>query len=109
MYTHTRTSKISHVVIWLLTWIHWALQPVLQEKSAAQRGEPMKMLHENTLILVKIQIQHFYVHLTHKHTFTRIHIQKQTNKETNKSFSNFFLFDFQNCRLFKIHTFISCS
>lgn len=90
IHTHTRTSKISHVVIWLLTWIHWALQPVLQEKSAAQRGEPMKMLHENTLILVKIQIQHFYVHLTH--TYTHLHAYIYKNKQTKKQTNHFPIF-----------------
>lgn len=88
MYTHTRTSKISHVVIWLLTWIHWALQPVRQEKSAAQRGEPMKMLHENTLTLVKKQIQHFYVQ-SHTHIYT--HTYTKTNKQRNKHFPIFFI------------------
>lgn len=40
-------------------WIRWALQLVHQEKSAAQRDGPMKMLHENILILVKKQLHHF--------------------------------------------------
>lgn len=44
----------SHVVTWLLIWIHWALRPVPREKLPALNDGLTKKSQENISVLVMI-------------------------------------------------------